>query len=373
MKPVVVVADPLFGRVGGGGMVTAWMVQALADDYDVVLVCHAPVDFSEADRLFGTTLANQAPRLVVWPIWMRLSLKLWPGAGYRLKHFFQEKTLMRFAGRESVRAWISTFNESRLPMPGAHYVHFPAGRVSRFYVWFLRWWESCGLAGPEMQMTWVNSHFTATAWRRVHDQPVNVLYPPVPALGEGLPWAERAEFRVVCLGRLLAGKGLVRVARIIGVLRARGVPMTLAFVGAWACSRSERRDIERELGGCNWVEWHVGLSRDQIASLVARSRYGLHGMEGEPFGIAVAELQASGCVVFAPLIGGPAEILNEPTLLYQNETDAVDKILSVVRSPELQAKLHAKALGRRNVFSPDRFVQAVRADIGKLISKKYPG
>lgn len=367
MKPLVVVSHPPFSTLGGGEAVAGWMVQALIDDYEVVLVCRAPVDFEEIDERFGTRLGEAPLRVVNWPAWMRLFLKMWPGEGDRWQHVFQERILMRLARRERVSVWISTFNESRLPAPGVQYVHFPSGGVSRVYARGLRLLEVGGLAGPSLQRTWVNSQFTAAEWLRRAGESAGVVYPPVPVLTEGRPWEERAEFRMICLGRLLPGKGIERAARIVAGVRDQGVPMTLTLVGAWCCSRRERQRMERALRDRDWIEWPGALSRDQLAALVAGSRYGLHGMEGEPFGIAVAELQAAGCVVFASEKGGPAEILGEPSQLYRDEADAVQKILAVVRSPERQTELHTRARGRADLFAPERFVDAVRAEVRGLV------
>ena len=373
MKPVAVVSHPPFSALGGGEAVAAWTVQALAHDYEVVLVCRESVDFDEIDVRFGTSLRLMPPRVVTWPGWMRCFLRVWPGVGDRWQHCFQEQRLMSVARRTRVDVWISTFNESRLPAPGVQYVHFPshnaaAGWAGRVYEWCAQALSCRGMAGLEAHRTLVNSRFTAEAWCRLGRVEAEIVYPPVPPLGEGRPWDERAEHRMIYLGRLLPFKGIERIARIVEKVREEGVPMTLTLVGAWCCSRKDRRKLERALSGYDWIEWCGVLPRRRLIELVTQSRYGLHGMEGEPFGIAVAEMQAAGCVVFAPSRGGPAEILAEPGQLYENETDAVEKILSVVRSPERQMELHTRAAGRAGLFSSEQFmaemlVAARRAEI----------
>ncbi|MDF3055841.1 MAG: alpha,3/1,6-mannosyltransferase ALG2-like [Rariglobus sp.] len=366
MKPVAVVSHPPFGVLGGGEVVAAWTVQALSDGYRVVLVGRAPVALEQIDRWSGTNLQAARIRRVAWPAWMRLFLKLWPGRGDRWQHVFQERILMRLSRRERVTVWVSTFNESRLPAPGVQYVHFPAGAVNQVYAWCLRLMAPSGMTGPAAHRTLVNSNFTAEKW----GGDARVVYPPVPALTGRRPWAERAEFRMVCLGRLLPGKGIVRASRIVAAVRAQGIPMTLAVVGAWACSGRERRRMERELRASEGLEWHGELARAQLAALVAESRYGLLGMEEEPFGIAVAELQAAGCIVFAPEKGGPAEILDEPAQLYRDEADAVRKIIAVVRSPERQTELHERAKNRATLFSPECFMRRIRDEVSRSVAAR---
>ena len=58
-----------------------------------------------------------------------------------------------------------------------------------------------------------------------------------------------------------------------------------------------------------WITLHENLARADLAALLARQRYGIHAMEGEHFGIAVAEMVRAGCIVFVPRTGGPIEIV----------------------------------------------------------------
>ena len=68
-------------------------------------------------------------------------------------------------------------------------------------------------------------------------------------------------------------------------------------------------------------------------------RYGIHGREGEAFGIGVAEMVKAGCITFAPAEGGPAEILAHQALLYENDADAVEKISAVLSHDVLREEL----------------------------------
>ncbi len=368
MKPVAVVSHPPFRMMGGGEALSAWTMQALTRDYEVVLVCREAVDFEAIDVRFGTTLRLTPPRVVTWRCWMQILLCAWPGDGVRWQFCFQEWTLKRLARRLRVAVWISTINESRMPAPGVQYVHFPdenlpIGWAQHAYRQGVGALRCRGLVGPEAHRTLVNSGYTAEAYRLVCGRSAEIVYPPVPPLGEGREWGERDAYRMICLGRLLPYKGIERIARIVEKVRAQGVPMTLTLIGAWCCSRKDRRELERALSGYDWIEWAGVLSREKLIERVTETRYGLHGMQGEPFGIAVAELQAAGCVVFAPAEGGPAEILDEPAQLYKDEVDAVEKILAVARSPERQAELHARAAGRAGLFSAERFMGEMLAAV----------
>ena len=79
-------------------------------------------------------------------------------------------------------------------------------------------------------------------------------------------------------------------------------------------------------GHASWARAHLDLSREDLVTLMSRNRYGIHGMVGEHFGIAVAELVQAGCVTFVHDVGGPVEIVGpHSSLLYTSEPDGVEK------------------------------------------------
>jgi glycosyltransferase involved in cell wall biosynthesis len=91
---------------------------------------------------------------------------------------------------------------------------------------------------------------------------------------------------------------------------------------------------------------------------MAESRYGIHGMHEEHFGIVVAEMQRAGCIVFASDSGGPREILDgDPRLLAKTDTDMVEKIVRVLNDAALQRDLHEEALTRGARYSTERFTK----------------
>src|SRR5262249_14885195 len=105
-----------------------------------------------------------------------------------------------------------------------------------------------------------------------------------------------------------------------------------------------------------WIAIHEDLPRDQLVRLMATSRYGIHGLRGEHFGIGPAELQRAGCITFAPDDGGVAEIVADHRLLYGTRDDAIDEIHRVLTDPVLRASVLAGAERRRTMFSEQRFM-----------------
>ena len=65
---------------------------------------------------------------------------------------------------------------------------------------------------------------------------------------------------------------------------------------------------------------------DAKRALLRGHRFGIHCRSHEPFGIAVAELAAAGCVTFVPDGGGQVEIVDHPDLIYTSPEAAIEKI-----------------------------------------------
>jgi glycosyltransferase involved in cell wall biosynthesis len=189
------------------------------------------------------------------------------------------------------------------------------------------------------------------------------MYPPVPGPFHPRPWNERRN-TVVCVGRLDAVKRIERMIEIVSRARSLGEEdLTLDIVGFAHADGSEYaaqlRGRVRSAG--SWVTLHENLPRADLLELLATSRYGLHGMPAEPFGIAVAEMARSGCIVFTPPNGGQVEITRHPYLVYDSVEDAAGRLVAVVRSPADQDRLHAHVMLRGELFSEERFVSAFRS------------
>lgn len=378
MRPRVVVVHPPFGPYGGGELLAAWVLEAIAHDHDLTLVCIDAVDWARVDARFGTTLAGAAITVKTpSPAWQWI-LRVWPQRGDRLRWALIERIAARLGGPAAAAHWISTCNEMRLPRPGLQYVHFPSPdlcsdqeladrplTLRRAYQRLCRRVAGVALAEHRRHVTLVNSHFTARAWRAARGVDAQVVYPPVPPLGAGRPWHARAD-RIVCLGRLFPGKGLERVVEIVAGARARGADVTLAIAGKWDCTPPERRRLEQYFRSRAWVEVHENLSRDALADLIGSSRYGMHGMIHEPFGIAVAELQDMGVITFVPATGGPPEIVEDERLHYRSEAEGVEQFLRVWGDVPLQEELRSRAARHAGRFSPGRFVEHVRAAVDGL-------
>ena len=102
---------------------------------------------------------------------------------------------------------------------------------------------------------------------------------------------------------------------------------------------------------------------------MGRSRYGIHAMDREHFGMATAEMTRAGCLVFAHASGGSPEVLNhEAGLLWSTEEEAVQRITAISREPHKALAPERMSALRDHVetFSTERFMQRFREIVASV-------
>jgi glycosyltransferase involved in cell wall biosynthesis len=375
-RPLAAIYHPGFQAFAGAELVTAWIMQTLGETHDVALFSEHQPDWSRVDTRFSTRLAARPPRLLRPSFASRLL-----GQKARLLRLsLDQRRLLAFHRAHTPDLWIGGYNETFLPSPGLLYIHHP--EVLRLPAASSHWprWRrhafttlqraslAAGLSKakpPSAHRKLVNSRWTRLAYAAVGGGPSEVLHPPVPPFEPGLPWAQR-EDRIVMLGRWHPAKRLPLSIEIVAAARRAGARVTLALAGFWHATPEARRAIEAAASGLDWIEWHENPSREALLRLAGRSRYGLHAMENEHFGISVAELSTAGCVVLAHDSGGPREIVEDPRLLYHDAADGAAKLLHLLNTPAAAAELHARARPRGLRFSPEAFALRFREAAGLI-------
>jgi glycosyltransferase involved in cell wall biosynthesis len=219
-------------------------------------------------------------------------------------------------------------------------------------------------------LTLANSQWTAAGVKRLLDIDAQVLYPPVANPAADVAWQNRrAAFLAV--GRLSPEKEYERLMRILARVR-RDVPeLTLTIVGTWdRFTWRYMREVKRQAAALgSWIVFRQNLTRDDVRNLMASSRYGIHGMREEHFGMAPAEMVRAGMIVWVPRGGGQVEIIgDEPALLYEDEQEAAEKILQVLGRPAEQQRLREHLREQAAMFGTDRFVDEMRSIVATFRS-----
>ena len=365
------VIHPTLDSPGGSTCVAAYALTALRRDFEVTLLSWDPVDFAPVNRAFGTNLEKEDIRLLSVPNgWRRVHrltrLPLFPGT-----------LLRRYASsllhKERFDLVVSTTNEIDVGVRAVQYIHYPWAYypcpdtnyrwydlvpVARLYHFMADRVSGTSNAGIARNVTLANSEWTAGRFRRWYRGDAQVLYPPVPVEVSPLPWAQRTD-AFVCVGRISPEKNVLGMIDILSEVRKRH-PVSLLICGQRDSPAYERQVRAAAAAHRSWVSLALDLERAELMERVAHCRFGIHGMVGEHFGIAVAEMVRLGCVCFAPADGGPAEILGDPHLLYTSREDAVTRICGMLENPDALGKSRARLTERAQLFSAERFMDEFR-------------
>jgi glycosyltransferase involved in cell wall biosynthesis len=265
-------------------------------------------------------------------------------------------------------------------------VHFPAFERPRPAV-DMRWFHRIPLVLPAYywacdrfldvssaqiceNLTLVNSEWTGNRFRRTHGGTTTTLYPPVTGPFPDVPWATR-DAAFVCLGRISPEKDIDSVIDILSEVRRTHTGITLRLVGSAGEDRYARHVISRVRQHQDWITLHLDVSHEEVRRLITTSRYGLHAMKDEHFGMAPAEMATGGCLVWVHDSGGQVEIVDRhPRLVYSTTADAVAKILTTLADDEAQAALRHGLAVRAQRFAVNGFIDGVRAAAATQLARQ---
>jgi glycosyltransferase involved in cell wall biosynthesis len=367
---------------GGASAVGAWTIQALRDEYDITVLTWAEADLATVNRAFGTSLRNADARWLTAPSALQRVVRAMPVPLALLEIAFTMRLIRRQLTRAHYDAVVGVMNELDVGRRVIQYVHYPWARFPRpdaDHRWYhvrpaLRLYRAVSNmvaghrpAGAAANLTVANSDWTARLFEEQYGRPCRVVHPPVVGGSPDVPLADR-ERAFVAIGRLSPEKELEKLFEILHQVRARGHDLRLRIVGPAVRAGYARylRALAASRG--DWIEFHEGLSRSELVRLIARHRYGIHGMTAEHFGIAPAELQMAGCITFVPDDGGPAEIVEgDYRVVYSDVDDAVRKISRMLGDPSYEAQLHADVVTRAGRFSEGRFMREMRATVAEFL------
>jgi glycosyltransferase involved in cell wall biosynthesis len=371
----VLIAHPYFHASGGGNLVAAWAVEALRDEFDVTLATLGTVDCSALNRSFGTSLRAGDFAVRIAPLPYQAVLRCLPTPGALCELCLTMRWAQDLDRRERFAVLLSTQNEMDFKRPGLQYIHFPWVYLPRPEI-ELRWFHripgflaayrgACRLLarssndGLRRNLSLANSAFVAGKIKEVHGTESAILYPPVPGDFPDIAWEHRRP-SIVAVGRMSPCKRWGRAVDIVDRVRRAGVDLDFTLI-----AHRDDPDYGRRIAALAesrpWFRILWDLSREQLAPEMAAHRYGIHTMEGEHFGIAVAEMLRAGVIPFVHDSGGPVEIVGgREELRFRDAGDAVRKICAVAASPALEQDICRFIRERRDVFSTACFCERLR-------------
>jgi glycosyltransferase involved in cell wall biosynthesis len=156
---------------------------------------------------------------------------------------------------------------------------------------------------------------------------------------------------------------------IVELARRRGLDIGLTLINQPDRINYGRR-IAAMAAGRPWFRLVTGITREQLAGEVAHHRYGLHTMEDEHFGIAVAEMVRAGCIPLVHDSGGPVEIVGgHRELRFRSVEEGAAALHAVMEDDTLQQRLRG-ALGQQcERFSVEAFCESLRRVVRRQCTK----
>lgn len=385
-KARIAVVHPGMG-LGGSESPVLWTLQALKDDYDVTLITTGEVDLARLNAYYGTRLApaDLAVQYAPMPIGLRSTEKL-----VGLKGSFFQRYVRRVAADFNVM--ISCYGPMDFGRRGIQMIaDFAFVDELRFSLHpgvrsWKQWWYGrsplrqlylyiCGIVngaspgGWKRNLNLANSDWSARLLRDRFGVESQTLYPPVENDFPQIDSAKR-DNGFVCLGRISAEKRVDSIIEILSRVRQRGNDIHLHVLGGVDDSPYGARVRSLAERNREWIfleGWAIG---DEKKKLLASHRYGIHGRENEPFGIAVGEMVNAGCIVFVPNGGGQVEIVDHPALVFRDDADAVDKIDAVLKSSAEQEKLSHHLRQSASRFTPGAFQAQIHQVVSEFLKEQ---
>jgi len=375
-------------RYGGSETGPLWSVEALKRDYDVALITGGKVDLPRLNAYYGTDLRPGEVTIheVRLPLGLHRTAKF---AGLRGALFTRE--CRRLA--PSFDAVTFHYNPCDFGVPLIQFVADftfaprlqqtldPSTSTQR------RWWYGdtilrraylglCHRLAPSRAENWkknvtvANSRWTAGLLEREFGLNTRrVQFPPVPGNFPAVSWDER-ENGFVCVGRVVPEKRMDAVIGILHQVRQHGFDIHLHILGSLDDSPFAKKVQALASRQRDWVFLEGRVAGKTKRELMARHRFGINGRKSEPFGIAVAELIKAGCLTFVPNGGGQTEIVDHSSLIFENDDDAIQKIVSVLQNRALQAALAEHLRERSRELSTERFQDGVRSLVAEFLGAK---
>lgn len=361
--PRILFIHPDVYALGGAEQVCVRMINAAQRMGEVTLVhCGGVLDCERIRQWFRVTLDPERVRFAT------------AGSTGRILGRMKRKPILKYAvalryARQIASEFdlvVGTFGECPIPARhGIQYIHVPVfssardvfkylntgsdrpaqNRLRPLYARVSRLLNRWDLNEVSRKRTLVNSLWTAGVVREIYGLSSTVLSPGIEVqLKPGAPgwmnWSDR-DLGFVMLGRIHPSKRLELGVEIVRRLHDRGHDVQLHIVGRGEGEYSER--IRRLVAQIPYAHVHLDLARLELEQIVVRCKFGLHACAYEHYGIAAAEMQALGCVVFVPDFAGQREVVRNSEQRYTNAEDAVNKICRLLGNAKQCGQLSAEA------------------------------
>ena len=307
---------PTLNVYGGGEFVAVAIANTLAQhDHNVILFSANKIDPAAIKNYFGETLHHTIQTI-------QQPTNFTPRG---LADFYQT-IIHSYIAKNRCRIFIDAFSNCVYPWTDITYIHFPY--LNRFsfkanfpYLKRPRLTQAGtlphvilekNLVDYEKRLVLANSQYTANEIKRYSNKKTQVLYPPFPsAIMQTKNFTKDSDKLVVTVSRLDTNKLLERIPKI-AAQTSRDIKF--AVIGRLCCQPTLHylEMLVKRQGLEDRVKFYPNAPAKLKADLHKRAKVYLHTMEGEHFGISIAEAMAFGCIPVVPDSGGMTEFVPKP-------------------------------------------------------------
>jgi len=381
-KKTVAVVEPIILPGGGTEAVTAWIIEALKNTYEVSLITYSRVVADVLNQYYGTSLDDQQYS-TVHP-WI-------PSMLVKTNRFsiLKDHLMMRYCKsvHKDFDLFISVGGVMDFGCPSMQYVAFaPAStfvkvisRESKMPWWYYKSkqiiMKTCELLSGyseesmKQNITLATSDWTGKLMESMYELgKYEVVFPPVDSPLSVNPWETR-DNGFLCIARIVPEKMIDQAIEIIRRVREQGFDVSLHIIGRQDDSAyyNKIKDLCEE--NSSWATLHGILTKQQLFSLMSKNKFGINAAQGEPSGVAALEMVKSGSIVFMRDGGGLPEIVDIPDLTYNSVANGVDKIINVLASDSSQEKLLRRLSSQSKSFSTEVFTETIQRVTDEFFSK----
>lgn len=253
------------------------------------------------------------------------------------------------------------------------YVFDGDGRLSRLYYAIPKAWWRRFISLLQGSTLICNSSYTLRLLEETYGVEGTVVYPPA-QVEEFLPLAssEPRDALIVTLSRFAPDKRLDVALKAFTTVAEEDPEAKLLMIGSTGerSSTSTIKELSSLIASLK-LEDRVQLIRDAplqtVKAVLSRAKAIVSTKPNEPFGTAILQGMASGCIPIVHRSGGQyMDVIayGRAGLSYGEPKELSEQILKVLESESLRKEMKRKAVERIKLFKTDRFKEAIRGLIG---------
>ncbi|MHA1632580.1 MAG: glycosyltransferase family 4 protein [Candidatus Freyarchaeota archaeon] len=393
----VVVGHHLWSRVGGGELVSAYVVKTLLEaGHEVSVATTSGFEKEKYAEWFNLDLGKirtytLLPKLLpMFAIYQRLGFYVPLGRAIK-----KEKPDKVFVDNELYKPVIKLKKELGFKL--LEYIHFPFHAVKflkfepskkeelykKYFMdvegyhrkyekgfWkiyfevFLKLYDRVARDNPfeVADVVMANSRYIAKLIRLLWGNDPIVIHPPVrtddfkPLCGRSF---EDRDDSVVMIGRITPEKRIDEVIKAISLSQTKPVLRVVGgLIPANMPYKAKLEKMAEEMGVK--LEFYPNVHRKELVDIATSSKVFVHAAIGEHFGIAVVEGMAAGCPVIVHRSGGSYEDITDCGnygLSFDSVEELAEHIDKLLTEPKLWKIYHEKSLNRAMFFSEQGFAE----------------